>query len=134
MPPDYGKTFQSLTKAGFAIGAVGRDIGGYRSEKAIGKVAEKIARDKAFQLTQEGLKAASSARAITGAQGRTGAGSPLFAELQSIQTFVTDARKAGYAGNIKKYEHGLEAKKYINKAPADILTALLEGGSLFKEK
>ena len=85
-------------------------------------------------MTQAGLKAASSARAITGAQGRTGEGSPLFAELQNLQAFVTEARTARYAGNVKKYEQGLEAKNYINKAPKDIIDALLAGASLFKEK
>ena len=133
VPPDYGKTFTALSKTGFAIGEAGRAIGGYRTEKAMGKEAQKIARDKAYQLTQKGLKDASRARAITGAQGRTGAGSPLFAELATIQSAVTDARTRLYQGNIEKYYSDERAKGYIDKAPADILKALLQGSSMFKE-
>ena len=134
VPTDYGKTSSALTKGGFAIGAAGRAIGGYRSETAMGKVAEKIARDKAFQITQAGLKGASRARAITGAQGRTGEGSPLFAELAIIQAAVTDARTARYEGNVEKYQAGERAKKYLYKAPKDVIDALIAGASLFKEK
>ena len=131
--PDYGKTFQAIAKTGVAIGAAGRDIGGYRSERAMGRVAKEIANKEAYQLTQKGLKDASRARAITGAQGRTGAGSPLFAEIQSIQSAVTYARNRLYQGSIEKYYSSERAKRYINKAPKDILDALIQGSSLFKE-
>jgi hypothetical protein len=134
VPTDNGKTLEAITKTGFAIGAAGRDIGGYRAESTMGKVAEKIAREKAFQITQAGLKARSRVAAITGTQGRTGAGSPLLAELATIQAAVTDSRTARYEGNVEKYQASARAKKYAYKAPADVLTALLEGSSLFKEK
>jgi hypothetical protein len=132
--PDYSKTFSAIAKGGLAIGAAGRDIGGYRSEKAMGKVAEKIASREAYQITQKGLKNASAVRAITGAQGTTGAGSPLLAELQHIQAATTDARTRLYQGNIEKYYADQKAKNYLYKAPADLLAALLQGSELFKEK
>jgi hypothetical protein len=119
---------------GAGIGAAGRDIGGYRSEKAMGKVAQQIAGREAYQLTQRGLKNASTVRAIAGAQGTTGVGSPLFAELQTIQAAMTDARTKLYQGNINKYYADQEAKNYLYKAPGDLLTALLQGSELFKEK
>jgi hypothetical protein len=133
VPTDYGKTFDAIAKGGMAIGAAGRDIGGYRSEKAMGKVAEKIARDKAFQITQAGLKAASRARAITGAQGRTGEGSPLFAELVSKRLLPTPGPPDTRAMS-RSIRPGERAKKYLYKAPADVLTALMGGSSLFKDK
>lgn len=132
-PTSTGDNLQALTKTGFALGAAGRAIGGYRQEKAMGKIAETLARQKAFRLTNEGLKAASRARAVAGAQGRTGAGSPLLAELASVQNAVTDARSALYEGNVAKFESDQRAKKQLYKAPEEILKALLSGSSLFKE-
>jgi hypothetical protein len=135
--PDYSKTFMAIGRAGLGIGAAGRDIGAYRTEKAIGKVAQQIAGREAYQLTQQGFKVASRARAVTGAQGTTGAGSPLFAELTSIQNAMTDARTRLYQGNIEKYYTDQKAKNYLYKAPANLLTALLggiPGHELFKEK
>jgi hypothetical protein len=132
--PDYSKTFQAIARAGIGIGAAARDIGEYRTQKAIGKEATRIAGREAYQLTQKGLKHASAVRAIAGAQGTTGAGSPLLAELNAIQTGTTEARTRIYQGNIEKYYADQKAKNAIYKAPADLLTALIAGSELFKER
>jgi hypothetical protein len=130
---DYSKTLDALSKSGFAVGRAGRQIGEYRTNKALGKETAKIARQEAFQKTMEGLKAASRARAVTGAQGRTGAGSPLLAELSSIQAASTDARNRLYQGNIEKFGFDQRAKKNLYGGAGDILEALLAGSSIFKE-
>jgi hypothetical protein len=135
-PPsaDYSKTFSAITRAGMGIGEAGRDIGGYRSEKAMGRLAKENAQKDAYRIAQKGLKNASGVRAIAGAQGTTGAGSPLLAELQAIQAAQTDARTRLYEGNIEKYYADQRAKKYLHKAPGDLLEGLLPGAELFKEK
>jgi hypothetical protein len=135
-PPgsDYSKVFSAITRAGMGIGAAGRDIGGYRSEKAMGKLAKENAQKDAYRIAQKGLKNASGVRAITGAQGTTGAGSPLLAELQAIQAAQTDARARLYEGNIEKFYADQRAKKYLHKAPGDLLEGLLPGAELFKEQ
>jgi hypothetical protein len=136
IPPaaDYSKTFSAITRAGMGIGAAGRDIGGYRSEKAMGRLARENAQKDAYRIAQKGLKNASGVRAITGAQGTTGAGSPLLAELQAIQAAQTDARARLYEGNIEKFYADQRAKKYLHKAPGDLLEGLLPGAELFKEQ
>lgn len=136
IPPssDNSKVFAAIANAGTGIGAFGRDIGGYRSEKAMGKIAKANAEKDAFRLANKGLKNASQVRAITGAQGTTGAGSPLLAELQAIQSAQTEARTRLYEGNIEKYYADQRAKRYLFKAPGDLLEGLLPGAELFKEK
>lgn len=75
-----------------------------------------------------------TARAVAGAQGTTGAGSPLFAELQSIQNAMTDTRTRLYQSNIEKYYADQKAKNFLYKAPEDLLKQLIAGAELFKEK
>jgi hypothetical protein len=136
IPPssDYSKVFSAIAKAGTGIGAAGRDIGAYRSEKAMGEIAKENAEKDAFRIANKGLKIASAARAVTGAQGTTGAGSPLLAELESIQAAQTEALQRLYEGNIEKFYADQRAKKHLYKAPGDLLEGLLPGAELFKEK
>ena len=133
--PTYDQAqLDALSKAGFALGRAGRDIGEYRQNKALGKEAALIARRAAFQRTMAGLKQASAIRAATGAQGRTGAGSPLLAELSSIQEASNDARNEIYKGNIAQFQANQRAKKSLYSAGGSILEMLLQGASIFKEK
>ncbi len=63
-----------------------------------------------------------TARAVAGAQGTTGAGSPLFAELQSIQNAMTDTRTRLYQSNIEKY--------YADGSEGEELSLQSAGGSV----
>ena len=130
--PDYGKIFTAIGKVGFGVGSAFQDLGAAKQEKASGKIASQIASDESLRITNQGLKHASAVRAATGAQGTTGAGSPLISELNNIQNAQTDARTRIYQGNLEKYYANQRAKAYKNKVPADLLSGILGGASLFK--
>lgn len=123
--PQTSDYLSAFTKVGVGIGAAGRSIGAGRTAEAEGKIAGRIARIEAERERMKGRRLASTARAITGAQGTTGEGSPALAEWALLQAANTDAKTRIYEGNVREYHARQEARAAYFKAPGDLLAALL---------
>ena len=110
----------TLSKLGVGIGEAGRSIAAGRAADAEAKIAQKLAKVEAGKEAIKGRRLASAARAIQGAQGTTGEGSPLLSELQILQAATQDMKSQLYAGNTNEYYAKQKAKKAYYQAPADL--------------
>lgn len=124
-PTDTERYLGAASKAAVGIGEAGRSIGAGRAAQVEGKIAGKIARIEAEKERAKGRRLVSTAKAVAGAQG-SGEGLPLLSELSILQAAHTDANAELWKGNINEYHARQKAKAAYMKAPADLLSGLLE--------